>query len=736
MSVRDPGRRASGVADRVPGMRPRVPRRTQCRTQSTSQKGVTNSNPSATPDSRGRRTKIKLKLLAAVLGFSALLACLVWCQVDPSRRRLPARDNPSNSVDHNNYKAVPQKCSVEEARAILLDLGASGMRCDDDGNTPLHWAAWIGDCDRVKHLLYSEDFERFAERIRHNVILQTEFANTVRKTLIAKTNLGNTPLHRAAYNGQTKMVKLLLSTEEKWNSLLSTHGSHKTNIIDEVCENGHTPLFAAAHYGRLETLRTLIAYGANTKHKNKQGQTALHIVAYKLKKSSVKLTKGILNLLIQNGAELEEGDEQGYTAIHHACYFGNKEKLELLLDLGADIEARGTGGFTPLLSATLGAQPEIVLFLLEKGARWDVVANGPERILHVCERSDGQGLEERAKCKKIIQDWIQSNREEHILRTLFEICGVPKQNAQGWLNDPTLTNVGDEKKLLEGVAEDILEERGLKINYVDDRFKTFTFETGDLGFTVAGQEVSTVSNDEGSQAHTFGVKEGWIITEIGGIDITSPEAVGVLESNKQIAITFNTAAKETLKKNASSLSDTQLAINSEINKRKPATSHDDDKPDALLNSSARSERMPMASGTASVASSSAQDVTEGNDDHHTIPDSLLHFNSNVSGDDNHDDSVVSSWGSSFAVANDKVERIGALTGNETLGTAIRRRMVTKPSETAVAAPPSLECESSWLPLLSLCLLLLLVSLGVAIFIVLRRRRKPPSDSEAIDRDIV
>ena len=78
--------------------------------------------------------------------------------------------------------------------------------------------------------------------------------------------------------------------------------------------------------------------------------------------------------------------EDGFAPLHLAAYFGRLDAAELLLDRGADIEARSTNSrlrhVTPLHSAAAGRQTAVAVLLLDRGADPNVVQPGGWTPLH------------------------------------------------------------------------------------------------------------------------------------------------------------------------------------------------------------------------------------------------------------------------------------------------------------------------------------------------------------------
>ncbi len=79
-------------------------------------------------------------------------------------------------------------------------------------------------------------------------------------------------------------------------------------------------------------------------------------------------TAEIVELLIDKGAELEARNNHGNTPLMVAVLHSRPEIVQLLIDKGAKVEARNNHGNTPLISAVSYSKPEIVKLLLDAGA--------------------------------------------------------------------------------------------------------------------------------------------------------------------------------------------------------------------------------------------------------------------------------------------------------------------------------------------------------------------------------
>lgn len=87
-----------------------------------------------------------------------------------------------------------------------------------------------------------------------------------------------------------------------------------------------------------------------------------------------RIAKGSLDeikqLLSQPGVRVDSLDEQGTTFLQHAAFKGRKDLCDLLLQNGADVNSNyHNDGYTALMFAGIFGSPEVVLTLLQAGAK-------------------------------------------------------------------------------------------------------------------------------------------------------------------------------------------------------------------------------------------------------------------------------------------------------------------------------------------------------------------------------
>ncbi|EHK20728.1 uncharacterized protein TRIVIDRAFT_153975, partial [Trichoderma virens Gv29-8] len=238
--------------------------------------------------------------------------------------------------ENNNYETGTEMFLQKMRRWI--EQGVDINACDIRGWTPLHYACCCPGktCTQVVQLLLEKG-----------------------ASVDVQGREGTAPIHCAARAGHLEMVEMLLE-----------FGAN----IDIADGYGNTALHEAALNGSAEIFETLCKRGCQ-KRRNKHGRAAIHVAAmrglsaaiphvgdYVNSKDSQK--KAPLYLAVEFGHRdfvqqllklpQVEVNARGYrdlTPLQVACKKGNDDIIEILLDAGADMEARSDDGRTPLLHA-------------------------------------------------------------------------------------------------------------------------------------------------------------------------------------------------------------------------------------------------------------------------------------------------------------------------------------------------------------------------------------------------
>ena len=233
---------------------------------------------------------------------------------------------------------------------FLLDHGADVDALDDDHSTPLHVVSQFGNA-KVARLL-----------LEHDANIHVRNVNDQTPLHIISSRSGN-----MSSNEYIHMLWLFLE-----------HGTE----IDALDNNHSTPLHLALHSGSVEAARLLLEYGASIHVRNKQDQTPLQLLmASHWIKGPLDDDIDVIRLFLERGGDVDSISGNHSTMLHVAMQWGSLEVVHLLLDYGANINARDENGQTPLRRAMDNIKDSMedhflaMLLLLGHGADVDALDN-------------------------------------------------------------------------------------------------------------------------------------------------------------------------------------------------------------------------------------------------------------------------------------------------------------------------------------------------------------------------
>ena len=318
--------------------------------------------------------------------------------------------------------------NAEAAARLLIGRGADVVAVTDDGQTPLHRAAWA-NATVVARLLIDEGAD---VHIRDSSggwtplhVAAERGAEGVTRLLIGRgadvsavADDGQTPLHRAAWANATVLARLLIDEGAEvhirdsygWTALHMAARYNSAEVagmliargvdISGRVQNGWTPLHVAAQHKAADVARLLLREGVDVNMQSTEESVApLHIAA-------AHDAHEVVQLLIDEGANIWSKSERGLTPLDYAMWKesrssaallvdreydgqtllhtkasdGSYEDVKLLLDFGADVNARNSSGDTPLMLAIRSTREAALKFhlLISHGA--DVNARNSSEV--------------------------------------------------------------------------------------------------------------------------------------------------------------------------------------------------------------------------------------------------------------------------------------------------------------------------------------------------------------------
>ena len=151
------------------------------------------------------------------------------------------------------------------------------------------------------------------------------------------------------------------------------------------------PLIYATYSEMSEIAKALIDAGADVNLVTRDDELSALWLASGMEDGS------LAEALIHAGADIHHVPREREPILHRAVM--KTQLVRALIDAGADVNARGPEGYTPLMMAVFHGEEDVVRLLLEKGADIAIVDDGGLSALELCreriEEKSGRALSDR-----------------------------------------------------------------------------------------------------------------------------------------------------------------------------------------------------------------------------------------------------------------------------------------------------------------------------------------------------
>ena len=244
----------------------------------------------------------------------------------------------------------------------LVEAGARLDAYEPDGVTPLIMAVTNAHFDLARYLV-----ERGADVNRWDWWGRTPLYAAVDYNTIPRGGRADRP--SLSETTSLEMIEILLKAGANPNAQLKFMPPFRDVGADRggdlMLSTGATPLLRAAKAGDADAVKLLLAAGART-----------DLAVARAWKDNVG---GITPLMAAAGLGYQINDTRGKFKTEAQAI----ETIELLLDAGADINAKDDRGHTALFGAVFRGWTEVARFLVEKGARLDARNNEGLTVMDV-----------------------------------------------------------------------------------------------------------------------------------------------------------------------------------------------------------------------------------------------------------------------------------------------------------------------------------------------------------------
>jgi uncharacterized protein len=204
------------------------------------------------------------------------------------------------------------------------------------------------------------DVERVAALVRQDPTLGS-----------APNMTGATAIHAAHFAGHPQVVRLLVPTSRALDGFLAAELGLESELEDVLKRNpnfgtewspaGSTALHGACYWGSVGAARLLLDNGADVRAPTTDSFLQIHPLGCAVASPNIPnpsddeaVVLQLVNLLLERGADVNARRRDGMTALHAAAYRGHLKVIRRLLEAGADTSIRAHDASGPHAGQTAG----------------------------------------------------------------------------------------------------------------------------------------------------------------------------------------------------------------------------------------------------------------------------------------------------------------------------------------------------------------------------------------------
>ncbi len=176
--------------------------------------------------------------------------------------------------------------------------------------------------------------------------------------------------------------------------------------VDTEGQFGTTPLMVAIEFEQPQSISKLLELGADPNHTTDMGWVSpMHM-------SLSQADTQLLQELLDHGGDPNFGQDDRNPLVVQVSDAGRPEFVTVLVDAGANIDARGLNDDTAVIAAARRANYSIVLYLLERGADYSLTNRADESLVRFIEVNFYRNLDPDVDYREQVIAFLRAQGEE------------------------------------------------------------------------------------------------------------------------------------------------------------------------------------------------------------------------------------------------------------------------------------------------------------------------------------